>query len=155
MTRFSPPNKIPWFIGLFAVAVPLAALLAASFKAYKRSWPADALLDLLGVVLIAAIVSLLLVAEVMRQRKSELSESGFFVTEWGLTRHFPFISNIQHGYQWSDVENIGRSGYTLIFKTRVGDKKVNLFVFEKPEDVASFAVEQWQSQRSFFRQIKK
>jgi len=148
MTRFSPPRKLPWVIGLFAVAAPLAALLAASFRAYKRSWPADALLDLFGVVFIAVAVSALLVAEVMRQRKSEISESGFFVTEWSLSRRFPFVVNVQRGYQWSDVEDIGRSGYTLIFKTRAGGKKINLFGFEKPEDVASFAVERWRSQRS-------
>jgi hypothetical protein len=148
MTRFSPPNKLPWVIGLFAVVAPLAALLAASFRAYKQSWPADSILDLLGVVLIAAAVSFLLVAEVMRQRKFEISESGFFVTEWDLTRRFPFISNVQRGYQWSDVEDIGRSGYTLIFNTRTGGKKINLFALEKPEDVASFAVERWRSQRS-------
>lgn len=147
MTRFTPPSKLPWVIGLFAVAAPLAALVAASFRAYKRSWPADALLDLFGMVLIAAVVSFLLVAEVMRQRKSEISESGFFVTEWGLTRRFPFIVNVQRKYQWSDVEDIGRSGYTLLFKTRTGSKKINLFVFDKPEDVAEFAVERWRSQR--------
>lgn len=147
MARFYPPSKFPLVISLFAVAAPLAALLAAAFRAYKRAWPADALLDLFGVVLIAVVVSFLLVAEVMRQRKSEVSESGFVVAEWSLTRRFPFILTVQRVYQWSDVEDIGRSGYTLLFKTRTGSKKINLFVFDKPEDVAVFAIEQWRSQR--------
>ncbi|MHA6890252.1 hypothetical protein [Ralstonia pseudosolanacearum] len=147
MMRFSPPSKLPWVIGLFAVAAPLAALLAASFSAYRKSWATNALLDLFGVVLIAAAVSFLLIAEVMRQRKSEISENGFFVTEWALTRRLPFVMSVQRRYQWGDIEGIGRSGYTLIFKMRNGCKKVNLFLFDKPEDVAAFAVERWRSQR--------
>lgn len=79
MPRFSPARKLPSVIGLFAVATPFVALLAASFRAYKRSWPADALLDLFGVVFIAVAVSSLLVAEVMRQRKAEISGAGFLL----------------------------------------------------------------------------
>lgn len=150
MPRFSPARKLPPVIGLFAVASPFVVLLAASLRAYKRSWPADALLDLFGVVFIAVAVSSLLVVEVMRQRKSEISDAGFFVTEWCLSRRFPFFSNVQNRYRWSDVEDIGRNGYTLIFKTQAGRKKINLFGFEGPEDVALFAIEQWRSQRSAY-----
>lgn len=148
MTRFFPPTKFPWIISVFAVIGPLAALLAAAFRAYKRSWPADAFLDLFGVVLIAAAVSFILITEVKRQRKSEVSESGFVATEWSLTRRFPFIVTVQRGYQWGDVEDIGRAGYSLLFKTRTGSKKINLFLFDKAEDVAAFAIERWRSQRS-------
>jgi hypothetical protein len=150
MPRFSPARKLPPVIGLFAVASPFVVLLAASLRAYKRSWPADALLDLFGVVFIAVAVSSLLVVEVMRQRKSEISDDGFFVSEWCLSRRFPFFSNVQNRYRWSDVEDIGRNGYTLIFKTQAGRKRINLFGFDRPEDVALFAIEQWRSQRSAY-----
>jgi hypothetical protein len=147
LVRFSPRQRLPWALGVLAAAVPTIALLSSVVGAHRRAWSTDSLLDLVGVVVISVLVSALLFVEVRRQFKCEVSEEGFFTTEWTFQRNYPFVVTTQVRYLWHEVLDVGRSGYTMFFKTRQGKSRINLFVFKDAEGIAKFAIEQWRSKR--------
>lgn len=125
----------------------MVAVTVGTISAYKRGWSTDVLLNLAGVIGISAVVSFLLVVEIRRQLRCEIADFYFFTTEWSLKAKYPFIAMTQDRHQWAEVEDIGRSGYTLFLKMPTGKKKINLFGFKNPEEVAVFAADQWRSQR--------
>ena len=147
MIRFNPPNGIPRFLGIFAKAIPILGLFACLLNASKNAWSLSSILNLLCVVLISTLVSVVLIMEIKRQLMCEVSEVGFFTASFGLKSSYPFFSIAQVNHNWADVYDIGRSGYTMLLNTSNGTRKINLFLFQDPEKVELFAIEQWRSKK--------
>lgn len=86
-----------------------------------------------------------IVKEVRRQMHVTVASDRVTLGIWSVNRTWPFLLIREVAIPWSSVQQIRRAGLTLILDTHLGEKSINLLLFEDAGQVEQFAFEQWKA----------
>lgn len=146
MTTFAPRPRFPLLVKLFVGAGCVAAVVAPLVHLARRgNWTSpEWVAYFIGICLVAAL-GWFLVKEVSRQMQVIVSAQGVVLDLWRFEAEWPFLMLRETVVPWSSVRALRRAGLTLILDTPAGERSVNLFLFENPQQVEQFALDEWRT----------
>ncbi len=146
MTTFAPRPTFPLPVKVFIGAGCVASVIGPLVHLARRgNWTSSEWVGYLVGICFMAAVAWFLVKEVSRQMRVIVSAQGVVLGLWRVGSEWPFLTLRETTIPWSSVRALRRSGLTLILDTPGGERSVNLFLFENPQQVHQFALDEWRT----------
>lgn len=143
---FTPRSHLPFPVKLLVGAGCIAAVVAPLVSLLRRGgWSSSEWAAYLFGICFMAALGWFVVKEVSRQMRVTVSAEGVVLGLWAVGGKWPFLTLRETAIPWSSVKALRRAGLTLIFDTHFGERSVNLFLFDNPQQVEQFALKEWRA----------
>ena len=144
MKKYRPQQSVLLIGRLFFGGVITSILIGGLINIYRMGmWTTNEWIGFIVALIFSVLIRYAVLEDIHRQLACEISEDEFRSETWSFRFLWPFLFRVPEVFLWSEVRTIGRSGYTMFLYTPVGRKTVNLFLFERPDEVGLFIHGRW------------